>query len=310
VTDAIELRHPPAFAGGRLLWWNRILRASVRAEAEGRSLRLILDPDLLREADRKLPIQNAHGDIVRLPTPESGSFHDAAQRDAYRDALEDLLPSTGAGRAAIDLLLPAPGVSLMDAAVQLWSTLFPELEVLPASAMPPNAAEEKEPLETGWTWLGAHHRKAIAELGVDPAIAAAGQEALSTELGREPQGELGAEVEALRAEMDRRARELAPLAEEVSEQLLGALRRMRRDLRLAIGNFARSADRSGRNRSARRGTRVHLLAQALRPLDLPQELGLSLLAAVALFHLEFQNPAHYRTSLATGGHADSLLLDS
>lgn len=273
-------------------------------------MRLTLDPALLREADLKLPIQNVHGDIVRLPTPERGGFADARQRDAYRDALEDLLPSTGGLRKAAEVLLPAPGASPMEAAVQLWSTLFPELEVVAAPADSPASAVDEGPLETGWTWLGAHHRKAIAELGVDPMVAAAGQEALSTEIGNELRGDLGAEIEALGAEISRRARLMAPLAEEVGEQLLGALRRMRRDLRFAVGNFARSADRSGRNRTARRSTRVHQLAQALRPLDLPQEQGLSLLAAVALFHLEFQNPVRYRTSLPTGGHADSLLLDS
>ena len=314
----VTLRHPPSFAGGRLLWWNRVLRARLAAAKGGPQPVLLLDPAVMRAADLRVDVLNVNGDVVRLPAPEGGAFRDERAREAFRDALEDQLPPTAEQREVVELLLPPAGVGPLEHALALWPRLFPGLRVAaadPAAAAESASAATAAPAPTavdptGWTWFGAVHRKAIAELAVSPELAASGEDALAAAIGIPLEGDLGSAVEALRETLDNQARQLRPLAEEVDPHLLGAWRRMRRELRSSVQDFARSADRSGRNRSGLRGARIHQLAQGLRPLDLPQEEGLSLLAAAALFQLAVRDSDRYVTRLAAGGSAESLLLDT
>lgn len=318
MTDPVVLRQPPAFAGGHLLWWNRVLRARAEHLAGGPEPLLLLDPSLLRETDLRVDIINVNGDVVRLPAPEGGAFLDARARQAFADALEDQMPPTAQQREVVARLLPMPGVTPMEHALELWPCLFPGLRV--AAADTPGGAEgraagspepaDEAPATTGWTWFGEVHRRAMRELGIDAKLAAGGEAALVAAIGIPLEGSLGEGVERFRETLDGECARLRPLAEAVDPQLLGAWRRMRRDLRNALQAFARSADRNGRNRAGLRGARIHQLAQGLRPLDLPQEEGLSLLAAASLFQLDIANADRYATSLGAGGSAESLWLDS
>jgi hypothetical protein len=318
VADVVTLRQPPAFAGGRLLWWNRVLRAHAAHLAGGPEPLLLLDPSQLREADLRVDIVNANGDVVRLPAPEGGAFLDARARQAFSDALEDQLPPTAQQRGVVARLLPMPGVSLMDHALALWPTLFPGLRVRAADSR--GGAEERgadgagavdtAPDATGWTWFGEVHRRTMRELGIDAELAAQGEAALVAAIGIPLEGSLGESVGRFRETVESECAGLRPLAEAVDPQLLGAWRRMRREIRSALLAFARSADRSGRNRAGLRGARLHQLAQGLRPLDLPQEEGLSLLAAASLFQLEIADADRYATRLGAGGSAESLWLDT
>lgn len=299
----ILVRHAPTLAGGPLLLLNRVLQACACARERGGGARavLLLDENLLRARDRALLFLNAFGDPVALAGPGNGRCS-AGERAALAAAARDRLPSAAGVEPALERLLPPADTDPLEAESGLWRSLLAGagLEVwtrrageplppAPAALLGPPAPEwpGAEPLEPRpLTWFGPRQLQLLRQLRIAPADALRGEEFLrAAATPRQATGTLQA-GRALRDELDRRLAELerAVQAEDVS--LLGTWSRLRRQTRAASRDFLLRAERNARNHQGIRGARLHALAQALRPLDQPQEEHLGLLCAAALFELD------------------------
>lgn len=290
----------PGFAGGRLRLFNQLLSAGPRP-------RLILNENLFGPTDLRLPVQNAHGDVVSLEVPDHGKLSFGSHA-AFRNALLDTLPPTSRGPELVDTLLPDPLKTPMEAARDLWAQVFPDLEVecIPRGASGPEAT----PKSTGITWASARHMQAIQELGLTEALVLQGEAACQAALVPIPAGELGASTESLREHTERILSEMKNVAEQVDPSLVGAWVRLRRNMRESLDEFADRADKCGRNRGGIRRTRLHALAQGWRPHDRAQEDGLSLMSAVCSFQLDLGAQDAYRTTLGRCEGTESVLRTS
>ncbi|RMH04992.1 MAG: hypothetical protein D6702_01410 [Planctomycetota bacterium] len=286
----ILFRHAPSLAGGPLRLLNGCLAALAEARRRGGDAEavLLLDEELLRPLDRKLLLIDAQGNPVRLPGPENGRF-DSAGRAALAAAAVDAMPPTAEAAAVVDRLLPAPGAEPLAAEAELWRELLGPaglwVETRPAGAAGPPPAGEPPPLPEA-TWFGPRHLEALARFGVEPAAALAGEESLRAALTPPPPVRLAAALDELDRASDRILAELEQAVQEEEPALFGAWCRLRREVRRSTKAFHRRVDRSLRNRDGIRGSRLRALAQGLRPLDGPQQDGLGLVAAAALFGLD------------------------
>ncbi|HEX9794722.1 MAG TPA: hypothetical protein VGC54_12135, partial [Planctomycetota bacterium] len=165
---------------------------------------------------------------------------------------------------------PATGTVAAPAAV-LGPSCWPESESVPAVEI---------------TWAGPRHLQALHELGIATATALQGEEAIRAAAVPREGGLMLARADRLLEDNTAALSELEKAIEAEGAPLMGAWMRLRRDLRKAVGDFRRRADRSQRNRGGIRGARLHALAQGLRPLGEPQEERLGLLTAAALFRLD------------------------
>lgn len=304
-SDGLTVIHAPSFAGGRLLLLNQILRALAFAQSLSRDgqqtpqVRLILDDNLTGVRDLRLPVQNANGDVVHLEIPDHGKLG-FGSHVAVTEALMDSLPQTAEVAAALQCLLPTPLKTPLEASAELWTNWFPKLhiECIPrGGASPPNAKLDSQ-LTSGITWLDRRHQASMKELGLTIDAVLEGEAYCKDLLVAVPAGELGEQVKAFKQDNESHLSALKPLAEEVDARLTGSWLRLRRDIRSAVEEFAERADRSGRNRVGIRNTRLHSLAQAIRPHDKPQEQGLSLMTAIASFQLDYHDFSAYLTTLS------------
>ena len=265
---------------------------------------LILDENLFGERDLRLPVQNAHGDVVALEIPDHGNFSHAS-RAAFENALLDTVPQTAEVEQTLATLLPPALMSPSEAAQGFWASTFPgmEIEVVRRGAPSPPCTKES----TGISWGSARHFQTIQDLGLTPEQALEGEAACLARLVPIPAGELGVLTERLRESTEQHLREAKPIAAKVDPSLVGAWARLRRNLRESLDEFAERADRCGRNRSGIRRTRLHALAQALRPQGGPQEDGMSLFSAMASFQLDPQKNATQLTSFEGCSRAEKLL---
>lgn len=279
----------PAFAGGPLQTFNRLLLAAARAP-DPAAIELAFDEERGGEAEAPLRVLNAHGDPLGLPVPHRGVLRDERERALWRAALLDVMPPTLAGPDAVERFLPRAGASRVEAALELWSILWPGLHV---RVLQPGEAAPRASAEPKLVWVGAHQRKALAELGVSAEQMVGGHEGAAARYRPQLQGELADATERLRGALDGPLGELRALAVEVDPTLLGAWSRMERAMRRGVEDFRTAAERCLDNHSSIRRTRWHAVAQALRPADGDQETGLSLLTAVAQFGLQTRRWAEY-----------------
>ena len=290
---ALTLRIPPALAGGRLREFHRALWLAHRAAAASRPAVLLIDPALTSEEDRDLWLLDAQGNPCRLPGPESGILSEAA-RASLLAAARDRMPGTAESEPALQALLPRPGDTPLEAALELWQQLFaalPRFEVRAADEAP-SGAEELDPNEAPEVvWVSPRHRQAMRELGVPLEVVLAGEAALKDELAQRDTGEVRRLAKNMEAEMDAGLAALREAIQRESPGMLGSWNRYRRAGRKAAAEFRRASERFERNRKGIRGNRLHALAQGLRPHDLAQQDYLGLVCAVALFHLKPERAA-------------------
>ena len=289
----LGLRLAPALAGGRLRDFNRALWLLHQATAQGREAWVILDEACEGEGDRDLWLLDAQGNPCRLPGPETGRFSEHG-RAALLAAARDRMPGTGEAEPALDRLLPRPGDSPLEAALELWQQLLagvPGVRVIAAAAL----EQEVECLDPTdgpeIVWIGPRHQQAMRELGVPVEVVLAGEAALKDELAQRQSGEVPRRAKQLESELDAGLAGLREAITEESPGLLGSWNRYRRAARKAMAEFRRARDRFERNRKGIRGNRLHALAQGLRPHDQAQEDFLGLVCAMALFRLEPEQAA-------------------
>jgi len=290
----LVVRHAPALAGGPL----RILNGALSALAEARrrgagwAAELVLDEALLQPDDRKLLLLNAQGNPVKLAGPENGRF-DPEGREALARAAVDAMPPTAESAEAVDRLMPAAGDDPLEAELRLWTSLLGNAG-LRVSGRRHDATPAEDDSGSGrepWrapeaTWLGPRHLQALQQFGVDPRVALEGEKALKKALTPPPPVKLAAELERLQEQSRERMDALEAAVREEEPRLYGAWCQLRRETSRGVSGFARRVDRSLRNRDGIRGARLRMLAQGLRPHDLPQQDGLGLMAAAALFGLD------------------------
>lgn len=298
--QVVVVEAPAALAGGALDTLNRTLQALavVRTRvAAGRPCRALLLLDgTAKSRDRKLLLLNDKGDPVHLSGPEDGVF-DARSRSALSAAALDTLSLTHEAADVVERLLPEEGSEPVAAAVTCWRDLLGNagLEVaarnewsgqaaVTIGAASLAAAERIEPLAI--TWFGPRHLALLAQIGLAPAEALAGETRLRERCDAQQHGRVTAEAENLATLWRAQISRLEAVVNEEDPRLLGAWMRLRRNGRQAISDFTRRAARQARNRAGIRGARLHRLAQGLRPLDAPQAEHIGLLTAAALFRLD------------------------
>jgi len=306
------VRAAPGFAGGRLVTFNRLLRACARAGAPER-VTLALDETLLRDEDLLLRVQNAYGDPLGLPAPHQGAFRDERERAMLAAAIRDMVtPAEGLAKMVNDFL-PAPGAGLTAAAIELWPRLIPGLRVRAATAADRAAAEDPTP---PIVWLGPHQRRALADLGLQPEEMLAQERAHAEMYRPELSGELAAALEQSEALWAAQLARLKQVGQEVDSSLLGSWSRMERTVRRGLGEFRASAERCLDNHSGIRRARWHQLYQALRPAGASQEEGYSLLHGAAQLRLSLPAaPEKWEgwcqaTMAQAGNSASCLFLDA
>lgn len=292
-TGEFCLRLPPAVAGGRLLWLNRVLHLCAQARHQPTScVRLAFDVELLQEVDHQLLMLDAKGSPLAIEGPPLEGWTEA-ERAAVLAATRDRIPATGESEAALHRLLPRPEESLLDAALELWSDLLPieqlgvelSLETADASHQDWPTVEQ---LDTAGEvlWLSARHRQTMRELGIELELLLQGEDELLQSMKERDHGTTRATAKRMHQELEAGLRELRTAIREESPGLLGSWNRYRRAAMEAASDFSKAAERFERNRKGIRGSRLHALAQAVRPGGASQEQGLSLLCAMALFRLQ------------------------
>jgi hypothetical protein len=288
----LVLRRAPALAGGPLSLLNGALAllAEVRRRGAGWRARLVLDEGLLRADDRKLLVLNAQGSPAKLAGPENGRF-DTTGRAALAAAALDAMPPTTEARGVVERLLPPAGADPLEAEVALWRTLLGEagLEVCGARAgedAPPADGELGVVPEA--TWFGPRHLQTLRQFGVAPRLALEGERALKKAFTPPPPVKLAEQLVGLREETEARLAGLEEAIRAEEPRLFGAWCRLRRDLNRGVAGFTKTVERGLRNRDGIRGARLRALAQGLRPYDGPQQDGLGLLTAAALFQLDLE----------------------
>lgn len=299
--QTLGLRLAPALAGGRLRDFNHVLALLDRAERRGPGWRprLIVDPALAEPIDRHLLLLDAQGNPCRLTGPDSGVLTEAG-RAKLLAAARDRMPGTAEAEPALDFLLPAPGAEPVDAAVTLWQQLFAQtsLEVCAAPRNPsapdpaPDAWLERDTIPDV-VWISPRHHQALRELGVPLEEALRGEEALKQALAKRDPGHVGTLAGDFATRVDEDLDRLRQAIRTESPGLLGSWNRMRRTARKAVADFRRAAERFERNRQGIRGTRLHALAQALRPRGGAQQDHLGLVCAAALFRLPLTPPVKH-----------------
>lgn len=290
---ALTMRIPPALAGGRLREFHRALWLAHRATATGQPGVLLIDPAIATEEDRDLWLLDAQGNPCRLTGPESGVLTEEG-RASLLVAARDRMPGTAESEPALQALLPRPGDTPMEAAMELWQQLFaalPQMEIRPASDASANCEELAHADVPEVIWVSPRHRRAMHELGVSLEVVLAGEAALKDELAQRDTGEVRRLAKRMEAEFDAGLAALREAVLQESPGMLGSWNRYRRAGRKAAAEFRRGSERFERNRKGIRGGRLHALAQGLRPHDCSQQDYLGLACAAALFHLEPERAA-------------------
>lgn len=285
---ALTMRIPPALAGGRLREFHRVLWLAHRAAATGRPGVLLIDADLASNEDRDLWLLDAQGNPCRLAGPESGILTEEG-RASLLVAARDRMPGTAESEPALQALLPRPGDTPLEAALELWQQLLrtlPQLEVRAADDAPDACEELTHAGVPEVVWVSPRHRQAMRELGVSLEVVLAGEAALKDELAQRDTGEVRRLAKRMEAELDAGLAALREAILRESPGMLGSWNRYRRAGRKAAAEFRRGSERFERNRKGIRGSRLHALAQGLRPHDQSQQDFIGLVCATALFHLE------------------------
>jgi hypothetical protein len=318
----VAVVHAPSLAGGPLRLLNRLLQALGEARArspdgEPWSAVLCIDPVRSRSRDRALFLLNEAGDPVTLHGPEGGVL-DEDTRASLLAALTDTLPPTAEARTIGERLLPAAGSEPSDASRMLWESLLGPsgLEVVGFHADQPEAAAVGEPPwqeceridEREVTWFGPRHLSFLEEMRVAPAAALRGEHVLRESLSPRDASGVVRDAAALEQKWNEDLGRIEKQVEEEDPRLVGAWMRLRREVRRSARDFRRRVERNTRNRSGIRGSRLHRLAQGLRPLDGPQEDRIGLVTAAASFGLDLDGLAAHIEAFARPPRTGRLLL--
>jgi hypothetical protein len=275
----------PALAGGALRYLNAILWALVKTDGR---VKVELDYRLLTTKDCRLLLLNSRGDrqSIGLQKPMLGREWrmEPQEHNSLMEAALCCLAETSEAEGAAERLLPRVGESLLEASVRLWTDLFAKhgLEVTVAESA--GATEELGQFpET--TWLGPRQAQSLRALRISPEDALAGE----AELRKMVQPSVGQEtldrINLTAGKLGALSKELGAELQREEPKLYASWNRFNRDLNKSSSLMRRRARHYLNNRSGISGARLHLLAQSLRPLDLPQQEELSLLVPVASFRL-------------------------
>lgn len=298
----------PGFAGGHLKTFNQILCAFFAKQGGAtEEIHLVLDENLFCKQDLRFPVQNAHGDVVYLEVPDHGKLSHGS-RAAFKNALQDSLPPTSEGEAAIAHMLPKAMATPMEAAQEFWADVFPDLSIELIVRGAPSPVSSRE--SPGITWGSARHFQTIKELGLDLKWVFESEQRCMKELVPIPAGALGEATENLREAMAIQLSAVKKASADVDPNLIGAWSRLRRNMREDLDQFAERADRCGSSRSGIQRQRVHALTQALRPHDRPQEDNLTLMSAANSFQLHYRDQKRCLTSLSACQGPERLLRTS
>ncbi len=320
---------------------NRCLWLLHRAAKENASALLVLDESCAADGDDTLRALDAKGNWLRLPgTPALGCS--AAERAALFAAALDRMPGTAEAGPALERLLPPAGMPWLDAAVALWSQLLGGsggksdrrdnggrsgggggsssgtagggggLRVVRAGdfqARPEDRALDLTTMPTV-VWMGPRHFQALAELGLEAGDALAGEDALLHKVKQRDGSRTHLAGAALAADFERGLAQLRQAILSEGPGLLGSWARLRRTGKRALRDHQHAAERFHRNRRGIRGSRVHALAQAVRPGGGVQSECLGLVCAAALFRLDLDRLVEHCQLFHGAGPQDTVIVNA
>lgn len=293
--SVVGLKFEAAYGGGPLWQWNQYLwaRHLARQSGEWRVAVQIVEPDGFDElASSALPFLDANGNLFELPIANRG-FGSEEEREALLQAALSRLPGGPMVEPALRQMLPMVGHDLMTAARHCWH------ECLGAPSWQSGDESVKTPAELGqqrdlglaksWpqvVWVGPKQHRAMHELRLDPSDAIRGEEQLKELLLNRPPSQIPSLIKDLEQSLQDGLGNLSGPIREEAATLYGSFARLKRASRRALKDFQKSSERHFRNHKGIRGNRLRQLGQALRPGEQEQQFGLSLISAMALFHLQ------------------------
>ena len=308
MSTEICLRMAPSVAGGTVRYLNAILWAL--AIADGR-VRVELDYRLLTTKDCRLLLLNSRGDRqsvdLQKPMLSREWIMEPQEHNSLMEATLCCLADTSEAEGAAERLLPQVGESLLEASTRLWTGLFEKHGLEVGVAESAEATEELGRFpET--TWLGPRQAQSLHALRISPEHALKGE----TELRKMIQPSVGQEtldaINLTAGKMAALSKDLGAELRREEPQLYASWNRFNRDLNKSSSLMCKRARHYLSNRGGISGARTHLLAQSLRPLDLPQQEQLSLLVPVASFRLDLDNLENYISYMKSATLQPSVLV--
>ncbi len=283
----LGLKIEAAFAGGSLRNWNQLLWLLQCARERGEGWQPVVD--VVDPVEDELNFLDSKGHCFSIPIPHAG-LDSEEHREALIQAIIGRLPGGALVEPTLRQMMPQVGEDVVAASRRWWHA---ELGI--ASIRGSNSDLSDEENEVHWlnpssmpelVWVGPRQQRAMTELRIEAADAIGGEDHLKELLlHRKP-----SDIPLLIQELDQSIQAgMTPLRKSVQEEaptLYGSFARLKRATHRAMKEFQKSSERHFRNNKGIRGNRLRLLGQALRPQGAQQQDGLSLISAMALFHLQ------------------------
>jgi hypothetical protein len=301
---AFGLTFEAAYGGGPLHQWNQLLWAMHCAEVRHQklgsgevitprthfvSVKVVPPTNYDPDGSSSMMLLDATGSPFSFPIPNRG-VTDEANREALIQTALSRLPSGPMVEPSLRSMMPQVGHDLLQSAEHWWHqqlgvakegdarTDLPDSEVPTSLPSPENGPQI--------IWVGPRQHRAIKELRLDPADAIGGEAHLKQLLLNRKPSEIPRLIRELEQSIRAHSKTIGSAVKNDSPNLYGSFTRYKRSLNRANKEFQRSSDRHFRNHKGIRTNRLKHLAQALKPGDLEQQKGLSLISAMALFHLQ------------------------
>lgn len=331
----IGLRFEAAFGGGPLHQWNQYLWARHLAVLRNQQLGKVEDESSrwsvgvrvvglasdapthspAPEANSPLMMLDANGNPFELAIPQTG-IPDEAAREALIQIALSRLPGGAMVEPALRQMIPLVGLDVIAAAENWWHQKLGALNLAKRASQASSAANTATAEVSEWLqadqvptvyWVGPRQQRIMNELRIDAADAIAGEEHLKAILLNRPPSQIPRVAKGLEQSIQTGIKQLGRDIKQDAPALFGSHARLKRAIHRAIKDFQKSSERHFRNHKGIRGNRLRQLAQALQPGGQEQQFGLSLISAMALFHLQPKQIVE-QLDLFHGARAQSTML--
>jgi hypothetical protein len=293
----LGLKLAASYGGGNLRQLNQVLWL---LHCAGSSARIqLVEPSA---AVPKLNLLDANGHVFELPLPETAFSSEKARNGLIQVALSRMASGPNV-ETTLRKMLPKVGQTQMQAATEWWQT---ELGLC--------VGEVGRYLDTAEmpevVWISTRLQRSVAELGIDLADALRGEQHLETRIAQTGASQIPQISHDMGAEFKIA---LAKLREQIGLEaptLFGHYSRLKRAGNRAIKDFQKSTERHFRNHKGIKENRLRHLAQALRPDDHAQQDRISLIYAMALFHLHPQRFVKHNELFHGAGAQDVVIVNT
>ena len=293
----LGLKLPASYGGGNLRQFNQVLWLLHNAGTDARIQ--LTQPD---ESEPKLNLLDANGHVFELPLPKTAFSSEKARNGLIQVALNRMASGSDV-ETTLRQMLPKVGQTQYQAATEWWQERLGVCIGKAKEWLDP----EKMPQVV---WISNRLQRSVTELGIDLADALQGEADLVARSAQPAARQIPNITCEMGAEFKIALAKLRAQIEQEAPSLYGHFTRLKRAGNRAIMDFQKSTDRYYRNHKGIRENRLRLLAQALRPNGKAQQDGISLIYAMALFHLSPQRFVKHNVLFHGTGPQDVIIVNS